>query len=127
MTPSIFSLRWPVPCVAAALLATTAAAFAQQSSVRATRPDPLDPKAGVPTLNYESSFVQYRPLGDAKPVSWREANDTVARIGGWRVYARESQEPDAVPAAKPTAPAASAPAGGMSQPMPAGHGGHKTP
>ncbi len=128
MTPSILRLRWLVPCVLpAALLAATLAAFAQQPAVRATRADPLDAKAGVPTLTYESSFVQYRPLGDAKPVSWREANDTVARIGGWRVYAREGQEPDAVPVAKPAAPAASTPAGGTSQPMPAGHGGPKTP
>lgn len=128
MTPSHFRLRWLESCgVSAALLATTLTAFGQQTPVRATRLDPLDPKAAVPALTYESPFGQYRPLGDAKPMSWREANDTVARIGGWRVYARESQEPAAVPAAKPNAPAASSPAGAVSQPLPASHGGHKTP
>lgn len=105
----------------------TAQALAQPSPpVR--RPDPLDSKATVPALRYESAMAQYRPLSDEKAVSWREANDTVARIGGWRVYAREAQQAD--PPA-PAAPAAKAP-GGMPadmthKPMPAGHGGHKQP
>ena len=25
------------------------------------------------------------------PLAWREANDAVERIGGWRAYAREAQ------------------------------------
>jgi hypothetical protein len=114
------------------LLATLTAAQAQPAA-NAARPDPLDPKAGVPTLRYESSFAPYRRLGEEKPVSWRDANDTVTRIGGWRVYAREAQQPDpasmtapvSAPAAEPadTAPAAKP----MPMPMPAGHGGHKTP
>ena len=59
-----------------------------------------------------------------RPSSWREANDTAARIGGWRAYVREAQQPD---------PAASAPAATPAQlatiamPMPQGHGGHKMP
>ncbi len=120
--------------LAASLLATLTAQA--QPAAKAARPDPLDPKASVPTLSYESSFAQYRRLGDEKPVSWRDANDTVTRIGGWRVYAREAQQPDPAPAAKPgaaapaTKPVDAPPAAkpnDSAKPMPAGHGGHKMP
>ena len=116
--------------LAAWLLATLTAAQAQPAA-NAARPDPLDPKASVPTLRYESSFAQYRRLGEEKPVSWRDANDTVTRIGGWRVYAREAQQPDpaptTAPASAPAAKPADAPPAAKPMPMPAGHGGHKTP
>lgn len=52
---------------------------------------------------YRSAFDGYRRYEDAQPVPWRQANDEVARIGGWRSYAREAQ-------GLPPAPAASAPA-----------------
>jgi hypothetical protein len=76
-------------------------------------------------LRYESSFAQYRRLGDEKLISWREANDTVSRIGGWRVYAREAQQPETAPAEKPmqSAPPATEP----TRPMPPAHDAHKTP
>ncbi len=100
-------------------LAAAAATAQADPAPRSARPDPLDPRASVPTVVYQSSFARYRLLGDEKPVSWREANDTVARIGGWRVYDREAQQPDAAAAAKPAGPA-SAP-----MPMTGAHGGHK--
>ena len=113
------------------LLVSALSTAAQQAPTRSARPDPLDAKAGVPATTYESSFTQYRRLGEEKVVSWREANDNVARIGGWRVYAREAQQPDPAPAAAPAAkPAAATPAAAPSPkpaPMPAGHGGHKMP
>ena len=111
--------RWLMP---AALFAATLSAQAQstaQPSAQAAKSDPLDPKASVPTTAYESSFFQYRRLGDETVVSWREANDTVTRIGGWRVYTREAQQSDAVPATK--SPQAATPAG-MAKPMPMPHG-----
>ena len=114
----------------ASLLATLTAAQAQPSAA-AARPDPLDPKASVPTLRYESSVAQYRRLGEEKPVSWRDANDTVTRIGGWRVYAREAQQPDPAPTtapeSSPAAKPADTPPAAKPVPMPAGHGGHKMP
>jgi hypothetical protein len=114
--------RWLMP---AALCAATLSAHAQ-STTQDAKSDPLDPKASVPTIAYESSFSRYRRLGDEKAVSWREANDTVARIGGWRVYTREAQQPEAAPAAKP--PQAAMPAG-TATPMPLPHGqrDRKTP
>ena len=115
----------PSALLAAALLATLTAQA--QPAAKAARPDPLDPKASVPALGYVSSFSQYRLLGDEKPASWRDANDTVTRIGGWRAYAREAQQPDPAPVA-PAAPAAPAAlTHDKAKPMPAGHGGHKMP
>ena len=123
--------RWRMACamqsalLAAALFATLTAQA--QPAAKAARPDPLDPTASAPALRYVSSFSQYRLLGDEKPASWRDANDTVSRIGGWRAYAREAQQPDPASSA-PAAPAAPAPIPtDKAKPMPAGPGGHKMP
>lgn len=35
-------------------------------------------------LQFESVLSRYKPMTDQKLGSWREANDTVTRIGGWR-------------------------------------------
>ena len=123
-------MRRRSPCALPSLLLTLLlAAQVHAQSPAPTRPDPLDPRSQVPSVRYESSFAQFRRIGDDKPVAWREANDAVARIGGWRVYAREAQQPDAAAAEKPSAPAqapsqtpSTAPA---TKPMPAGQPGHK--
>ena len=116
------------PCMLSSLLFTLLVATqAQAQSSSTPRPDPLDPKAQVPSVRYESAFAKFRRIGDDKPVAWREANDAVARIGGWRVYAREAQQPESAAAAKQAAPSA-APASTAqpaAMPMPAGPSGHK--
>lgn len=119
--PSSFSLGCYRGIPAIALLAAASFVHAQGTAGRTERPDPLDPQARVPAAAHPSPLASYRRLGDDKPVSWKEANERVNRIGGWRAYAREAQQPD---------PAASAPGGrGTSAPAsgnaPA-HGGHKT-
>lgn len=108
----------------AALLLAAWAAQAQ-TVAPGSRPDPLDPQAQVPALVYTSSFTAYRRLGEDKPLSWREANDTVTRIGGWRVYTREAQQAEPVAAPTPAASAASQPH--RPEPMPHGHQGHHKP
>ena len=119
--------------VIAALLLPSAA-LAQNN---APRPDPLDGKAAAPPLAYRSAFTGYKKLAvESPPIAWRDANDAVERIGGWRVYAREAQQPDATPAAKaadsppaakPVAAASAPTATEKAKPMPAEHGGHKMP
>jgi hypothetical protein len=52
-----------------------------------------DPQAPVPATTYRSAFRGYRTPAEDVVTSWRDANDLVGRIGGWRVYAREAQEP----------------------------------
>lgn len=62
---------------------------------------------------YRSAFEAYQAFADQKIAPWRDSNDTVGKIGGWRAYAREasaSGAPAAAPGAataKPTTPAAS--------------------
>jgi hypothetical protein len=60
---------------------------------------------------YRSALEGYRPFADEEPVPWKQANDTVGRIGGWRAYAKEAQgTPAAAPASSPASAPASAPA-----------------
>jgi len=98
------------------------------------RADPLNAQASVPPLLHESAFAKYRRLTDVPVGSWRDANDTVTRIGGWRAYAREAAQPASPAAPVPAASASPAgmnpsePAKAMPMPMPGGkdpHGGHK--
>ncbi len=76
--------------------------------------DPAAPTTGATTattapsgsgtstlLRFESVLSRYKPMSDQKLSTWREANDTVTRIGGWRTYLKESQTPDAVAPATP--------------------------
>ncbi len=60
-----------------------------------SRADPLDPQAPVPAVNVPTALTGYRRLAGAPPIAWPQANETVNRIGGWRAYARETQQPDA--------------------------------
>lgn len=116
--------------LAAGLLALSALAAAAQPATPTQAPGPLDPQARVPAPAYRSPFPTVKGAADDKPVPWQTANETVSRIGGWRVYARESATApptdvfpaapaaSAAPAARPSQPAASASAG---------HAGHKLP
>ncbi len=74
-------------------LLTTAAAQSDESSA----PAPMT------RLEYHSVLVQYQPYREQVLIPWRESNDTVAKIGGWRVYAKEARqasEPQAQPDAR---------------------------
>ena len=107
--------------MAAAWLAATAAAQAQPAPA-ASAADPLQPAAAVPEVVYNSPFARFRTARDVELGSWREVNDTVTRIGGWRAYAREASQPEAsspVPAAAAATPPAAAP-----MPVAPGHGKH---
>ncbi len=73
-----------------AVIATTAGA-------QTTAPQNATGKA-VP-VPYQSAFEGYRSYADEPVANWKAANDTAARIGGWREYARQAQQPDNTPAA----------------------------
>jgi hypothetical protein len=60
----------------------------------------------VTPLKFESTLSRYKPMTDQKLGSWREANDTVTRIGGWRAYLKEAQAPDDKSPTPTNAPAA---------------------
>ena len=45
-------------------------------------PNPADPGAKVPAVNYESAFAGYTPYREEKLAPWREVNDEVGRVKG---------------------------------------------
>jgi hypothetical protein len=111
--------------LALAWLATAPlAVLAQTASGAASASQPAE---AAPA--FKSAFDGYRRFNDTKLVPWRESNDLVGQIGGWKAYARESAGTDSAPA---TVPAASTPASGPAHksPMhhhPGHHGGHPMP
>lgn len=90
-------------CLSSMALAMAFVVPAQAQSPTTTRPDPADSKASVPSVVYRSELAGYRPYAEQSVGSWREANEAVNRVGGWRAYAREAREP------QPPASPASAP------------------
>lgn len=88
------------PSALLAVLAISAGANAQSPTQAATAP------ASSPA-QFLSSFEGYRPYTEEKTINWKEANELTGRIGGWRAYAKEAQQPsgDTAPAAvKPADP-----------------------
>ena len=84
--------RWPA--VSSALLALTVSA-----QTPATAPAAPATTASVPVAQtqatpgqYRSALEGYQPYSENKMVPWKEANDTVGKVGGWRVYAKEAAE-----------------------------------
>lgn len=61
-------------------------------------------------LSYQSALTGYEPYREQKVNDWRQANDKVGEIGGWRAYAKEMRM--------------AAPASGQEQPAP-GHDAHQ--
>lgn len=49
-----------------------------------------------------SAFENYKPYTDEPIGNWKTANDTTARIGGWREYARQAQGLESKPENMPT-------------------------
>lgn len=43
-------------------------------------------------VDYRSPIRSYQVFSEPTPASWKESNDLVGRIGGWRAYARESRD-----------------------------------
>lgn len=85
------ALTWPA--VLAVLLMPAAAAAQDRPAARAEARPATDPGAATAPLVHRSALSSYRRSGGEDPpaTAWREANDTVGRIGGWRAYAREAQ------------------------------------
>lgn len=49
-----------------------------------------------------SAFENYKPYTDEPIGNWKTANDTTARIGGWREYAKQAQGLESKPENMPT-------------------------
>ena len=100
-----------LPSVIALLVVSlwTAQATAQINAAALTPPVASAAMSSAAPPAYRSAFEGYQPYTDEKIVNWKQANDTVGQIGGWRAYSKEaSQEPSADSAVKPAASAAPA-------------------
>ena len=64
-------------CFVLAVAAAGAAVAADQR-----RPDPRDPKAKAPPVEYRSAFEGYRPAAEIELAPWRAVNDEARRAGG---------------------------------------------
>ena len=105
VNPRPFS-NWPAArALLLACLGLSAQAFA------APPPNPIAPAADADAAPpaYRSAFEGYQRYTEEKPVNWKEANDSVARIGGWRAYAKEASQ-SSPPAASTESDPGSAPA-----------------
>lgn len=117
-----------VRAAVAALLACAASpGFAQPATPRPAAPAsaPVASASTPGAPGYRSTFDGYRNHADQPVGSWREANDRVGRIGGWRAYALEAQGGAAASAPGDRRP--EAPSGGASGASKGGHAGHGKP
>lgn len=92
------------------LRAAAVAALIAAPALAAARPDPADPAASTPRLLHRSALADYKQPADGPASDWKSANQLVERIGGWRVYARESAPSASAPAREAAPGAAPAPA-----------------
>lgn len=76
-----------------------------QSLPQAAAPHPGDAGVAVPATVYRSPLSGYRRFAETAVAPWRDTNDTTARIGGWKAYAREiaGEGMDSLPPAAPGA------------------------
>lgn len=107
-----------------AILLGAAVAAASSLSPAQTPVEPAQP----PSAGYQSAFEGYRRFEAGEVQDWRQSNDTVRDIGGWRAYAREIQG-SPQPAVQAPAPTAQRPGGSPAPaPRPSGvdpHQGHR--
>lgn len=88
--PARLPFRHLAPGVLMALAAGTATAPAGAAPVH----DPAQTQADVLRPAYRSAFGAYRPWQDQAVGDWRALNDRVGRVGGWRTYLKQAQEPE---------------------------------
>ena len=88
-----------VTCALACIAAepSTCAPLGIQSGMPASptlpAPAPGAQCEGFQSPAHTSAWANYQPWRDDAVGDWRQANAEVARIGGWRVYARETAPP----------------------------------
>ena len=85
------------------LAALTLAAFAMApvpgAAQTSTTPPLEDPWAAQ--LPYRSAFEGYQAFSEEKLAPWKESNETVRQVGGWREYSRRARDPQLKPEAAP--------------------------
>ncbi|WP_245597869.1 hypothetical protein [Ottowia thiooxydans] len=107
----------PLPRLGA-LLPWALAIFSGAVSAQAPAEAEASKPAPLTALRYSSPIQAYQAYVDQPLQSWREANDRVGQIGGWRAYAKEIAS-DETTTAKDSAPTSG------SHPHAGHHGGHR--
>lgn len=87
------------------LALTVAHAQPQTDTKKPSQADPANAEAPTVPIPYRSAFTGYRPLREESVAAWKDSNDLAAKIGGWRVYAKEARQPD-TPSVPPTSASA---------------------
>ena len=107
-------------------IASMAVVSVAQGQARPTPDSSSGKQIDARAVAYESAFKGYRKLEDQPVTSWRDANDLVHRLGGWKAFAGGKVPGDSESSSRPAqSPDKAQPA----QPPPAtagGHTGHKT-
>lgn len=62
-----------------AVMAVAAGALHAQGE---RRPNPADPQAKVPPVEFRSAFEGYRPFAEPDARDWRRSNEEVGKAGG---------------------------------------------
>jgi hypothetical protein len=100
---SIRFISSPAPGLVAlpvlALALWTSAAHGQAAPPAAAPDTPATAMPDTTPAAFRSALEGYKPYADDSMVPWKEANDSVGRIGGWREYARQARQPQAPDAA----------------------------
>lgn len=87
--------------VAALLLLAVSGVHAQTGLPISAQPT-SEPSA--PPFAYKSAFEGFQAYTEEKTADWKQANDTTARIGGWRAYAKEAAQPAVTSTPAPAMP-----------------------
>lgn len=92
--------------IKSSFLALWAASAVLTAAAQAPAAAPQTGSAPALLTPYRSAFDGYSAFTDEPIANWKAANDTTARIGGWREYARQAQSQEgalapATPQAKP--------------------------
>ena len=88
-------LNWPAALAFLATSLWTAQATAQTAAAAGPPPASLRALADAGPPAYRSALEGYQAYTDEKMLDWAQANNTVARIGGWRAYAKEASQSQA--------------------------------
>ena len=82
------SHHWQSLLLATFSVAVVSSTLAQPASSPSAPAGQLE----VTTSPTPSALENYRPFTEEKILSWKQANDTVGAIGGWKAYAKEAAE-----------------------------------
>jgi hypothetical protein len=80
----VLSINHSLACLALIGLAAPVPALAQTAH-----------SAGSIQLPVPDTFADYRAFAETPVASWRDTNDRVREVGGWRAYARQVQAANA--------------------------------